>query len=68
MTTLPKPKSHWQRGCDDGKAGRGPTRPHPAGFTPLPYGKRMANEGYMNGYRFGVTRRHQPTHDEGSLC
>lgn len=72
-TTCRFVSSFWQHGCDDAKAGRGPMRPHPdnqllraLGWDAL--AQRLANEGYMNGYRFGITRRHQPTHDEGSLC
>lgn len=70
LDPLAAPVSYWQRGCDDAKAGRGPRRPFPnvtSTFGRPDYLERLANEGYMNGHRFGASRRHQPTEDEGSL-
>jgi hypothetical protein len=58
-----RPESYWQRGCEDAKAGKEPAIPFPmaVGFE-----HNARNEGYMNGWKFGVTLRHQPSEDEGS--
>lgn len=66
-------ESYWQRGCDDAKVGREPQRPFPSAAASLGWGnylERVANEGYMNGWKFGHALRarvvHEPAEDEGS--
>jgi hypothetical protein len=74
MTTIEhvRTQSYWQQGCEDGKAGRGPKRPNPNTGMFGDYTDRMQNQGYMNGYRFGQTRRcspvvrYEPVTNEGS--
>jgi hypothetical protein len=71
--------SHWKQGCDDARAGNAPRRPHPVDtIVGLDYVERLANQGYMNGYRFGALRKveegvaagtvpvYQPALNEGS--
>lgn len=60
-----RPESYWQRGCDDAKAGKEPKIPFPLA---LGFELNRRNEGYMNGWKFGLTRKsvHQPAEDEGS--
>jgi len=62
--------SHWQQGCNDAKDHRPARRPYPDSdlVQDLAYVERVANEGYMNGYRYGLQRPivHEPTVDEGS--
>jgi hypothetical protein len=65
--------SHWKQGCDDARAGRAQKRPHPdntllQASQMVRYEHELANRGYMNGYRFGMEHRYEPTFEEGSLC
>jgi hypothetical protein len=61
------PASYWQRGCNAGKAGEEPRIPFPMRND---YTANVANEGYMNGWKFGRLHQplHQPAHNEGSEC
>lgn len=63
-------ESFWQQGCDDAKAGREPSIPHPMAVGWL---ENYANAGYMNGWNFGkalpardAPTVHEPAEDEGS--
>jgi hypothetical protein len=62
VTTTPLSQSHWQRGCDDGRAGRPRRLPFdPAQAAGLSTEERAAryraNEGYNNGYDHGATAK-----------